>query len=117
MTRKTVILGSLILACCTAPAWAGDWPQFRGPNGSAVSDEKQLPDQWGADANVAWKAQPPGYGWSCPVVWGDKVFVTTAVSDRQRKPSGGFGGGFGGPGGRGGPGGGFGGGRAAERCL
>src|SRR5262249_12409842 len=52
----------------------------------------------------------PGYGWSCPIVWGDKVFVTTAVSDKQKKPSGGFGGGFGGGGGGGfGPGGGFGG--------
>ena len=90
-----------------------DWPQFRGPNGSAVSAEKQLPDQWGADSNIAWKIQAAGYGWSCPVVWGDKVFVTTAVTDKQRKPANGFGG-FGG--GRGGPGGGFGpGGRGGRR--
>jgi outer membrane protein assembly factor BamB len=96
---------------------AEEWAQFRGPGGSATSAEKQLPSEWGADKNVAWKAKLPGYGWSCPVVWGDKVFVTTAVSDKQRKPSGGMGGG--GPGGGGfgrpgGGGGGFGGGRPPD---
>jgi outer membrane protein assembly factor BamB len=62
---------------------------------------------------VAWKAQFEGYGWSCPVVWGDKVFITTAVSEKQQKPAPGFGpggpggfgpGGFGPGGGPGGPG-------------
>ena len=91
---------------------AGEWAQFRGPGGSAVSEEKQLPAEWGADKNVAWKAKLSGYGWSCPIVWGDKVFVTTAVSDKQKKPSGGFGPGGFGPGG-GGPGG-FGGGRPPD---
>jgi outer membrane protein assembly factor BamB len=83
-------------------AHAANWPGFRGPNGSAVSDEPSLPSEWGKDKNVAWKVAIPGYGWSSPVVWGDKVFVTTAVSDKQKKPSGGFGppgGGFGPPGG------------------
>jgi hypothetical protein len=78
-----------------------DWPQFRGPNGSAVAAGEQLPVEWGANKNVAWKVKVPGYGWSCPVVSGDKVFVTTAVTDKQQKPSGGFGP----PGGPGGPGG------------
>jgi len=85
----------------------GDWPQFRGPGGSATSADP-APTEWGPDKNVAWKVKLPGYGWSCPVVSGDKVFVTTAVSDNQKKPSsGGFGpGGPGGPGGfPGGPGG------------
>ena len=76
-----------------ATAHAADWPGFRGPNGSAVAEDSQLPAEWGKDKNVAWKVALPGYGWSCPVVWGDKVFVTTAVSDKQRKPAAGFGGG------------------------
>src|SRR5262249_13248742 len=63
-----------------------------GPNGSATSSGKQLPQEWGADKNIAWKAKLPGYGWSSPIIWGDKVFVTTAVTDKQRKPSSGFGG-------------------------
>jgi outer membrane protein assembly factor BamB len=96
------------LACPSAKA-GDDWPQFRGPNGSATSPEKQVPDKWSAEKNIAWKAKLPGYGWSSPIVWGDKVFLTTAASDKQRKPAPGFGmpGEFGGgPPGGGRPGGG-----------
>lgn len=67
-----------------------DWPQFRGPNGSATSTEDNLPTRWSTTKNIAWKVKLPGYGWSCPVIWGDKVFITTAVTDKQQKPSGGF---------------------------
>jgi outer membrane protein assembly factor BamB len=94
---------ALGLCVVCLPAWAADWPQFRGPQSTGLSSEKQLPAEWGPDKNVLWKAKLPGYGWSGPIVWGDKVFVTTAVSDKQQKPSAGFGG-FG----RGGGGGGFG---------
>jgi len=86
----------------SAAARGADWPQFRGPNGCATTAETGLPAEWGADKNVAWKVSVPGYGWSSPIVWGDKVLLTTASADKQTKPSGGFGG----PGGgRGGPGG------------
>src|SRR5262245_29763084 len=107
MRAKLFIALSLFAICHAAIARGEDWPQFRGPNGSATAGETRLPAEWGADKNVAWKVKLPGYGWSQPIVWGDKVFVTTAVSDKQQKPSGGFG--FGG--GPGGPGGGPGGGR------
>jgi outer membrane protein assembly factor BamB len=92
----------LVLGYLSSVGWAADWTQFRGPNGSATSTEKQLPTEWDADKNIAWKAQIPGYAWSQPIVVGDKVFVTTAVADKQTKPSGGM---------RGGGGGGFGGNR------
>ncbi|HEV3142395.1 MAG TPA: PQQ-binding-like beta-propeller repeat protein [Gemmataceae bacterium] len=97
----------------TGLASAADWPQFRGPNSTGVSAEARLPDEWSAAKNIAWKAKIPGYGWSAPIVWGDKLFVTSAVSDKQKKPASGFGGpgGFGPPGGAppgGPPGGGFG---------
>jgi outer membrane protein assembly factor BamB len=69
---------------------AGNWPQFRGPSGAGLSTETGVPAGWATHQNVAWTAKVPGYGWSSPVVWGDKVFVTTAVSDKQRKPSVGF---------------------------
>jgi outer membrane protein assembly factor BamB len=100
-TRLVIALGLSTLGLAAVGRGA-DWPQFRGPNGSATATETGLPAEWGADKNVAWKAKLPGYGWSSPIIWGDKVFVTTAVSDKQSKPSGGFGGrggGFGGPGG------------------
>lgn len=89
-------LAALALAATATAATAGDWLQFRGPNGSGVSTEKNLPSEWSADKNVAWKAKVPGVAWSSPIIVGDKVIVTTAVADGQPKPGGGFGGGGGG---------------------
>lgn len=59
------------------------WPQFRGPNGQGRSSETNLPLTWSAAENVAWKTALPGQGWSSPIVWGDRVFVTTATEDGQ----------------------------------
>jgi len=56
------------------------WPQFRGPAGRAISTIDTLPTTWSTTMNVAWRADVPGRGWSSPIVWGDQVFVTTAVS-------------------------------------
>ena len=58
---------------------AGDWPQWRGPSGNAVSDESGLPVRWGAGENIAWKVALAGLGVSSPIVWGDKVFVTSQL--------------------------------------
>ncbi|HTU18227.1 MAG TPA: PQQ-binding-like beta-propeller repeat protein, partial [Gemmataceae bacterium] len=97
--RATLLGGLAVLAVSVPVVGRGDeWPQFRGPNGSATSAEKKLPAQWGTEKNIAWKTKLPGYGWSSPIVWGDKVFLTSAVSDKQRKPAPGFGGGGGRPG-------------------
>lgn len=52
-----------------------DWPQFRGPNGQGITDTS-VPTEWSAEKNLAWKAELPGEGSSCPIVWGDAVFVT-----------------------------------------
>jgi outer membrane protein assembly factor BamB len=87
MTVGRPALALLVIGCTAAANSAGDWPQFRGPNGSAVSTDTNLPVEWGADKNVAWKVKVPGYGWSSPVVWGDRVFLTTAIADKQDKPA------------------------------
>jgi len=61
-----------------------DWPQFRGPGGTGVVTGKTLPpDTWSAKENVAWKYEVPGHGWSCPIVVGGKVFVTSCVTDAK----------------------------------
>ncbi|MFO0899994.1 MAG: PQQ-binding-like beta-propeller repeat protein [Pirellulales bacterium] len=60
-------------------AWADSWPAFRGADGSGVSTSEQLPLEWSAEQNVAWKTPIDGRGWSCPIVWEGKVFLTTAV--------------------------------------
>lgn len=93
-TRFWVLL-SVCAACLPAVGRGGDWPQFRGPGGTGLTTETQLPVEWGADKNVRWKVKLPGTGWSSPIVWGDKIFVTTAITDNQPRPRPGFGGGFG----------------------
>jgi hypothetical protein len=56
------------------------WPQFRGPGSLGVAEPSRTPERWSTTENVAWAADVPGRGWSSPVVWGDRVFVTTAIS-------------------------------------
>ena len=65
-------------------AASDNWPQFRGPEGTAVvADDPALPETWSATENVAWKTPIPGLGWSSPIVWGDRVFVTSVVADED----------------------------------
>ncbi len=56
------------------------WPQFRGPLALGVSDNADLPDNWSDTKNVLWRRGVPGRGWSSPVVWGDRLFITTVVN-------------------------------------
>src|SRR4028119_723464 len=60
------------------------WPSFRGQQAAGVSDGQALPERWdGArGTNVKWKTRIPGLSHSSPIVWGGRVFVTTAVSSR-----------------------------------
>ena len=57
---------------------AENWPGFRGPTGQGHSTETGLPLKWSATNHVAWKTAIPGQGWSSPIVWGGRVFLTTA---------------------------------------
>ncbi|MSR51732.1 MAG: hypothetical protein EXS09_00390 [Gemmataceae bacterium] len=66
-----LVLGSFVTA--------GDWPQFRGPGASGIGEEKGLPKSWGATENVKWKTDLPGRSAASPVVFGKKVFVTSAT--------------------------------------
>ena len=107
MSKESVWASCLTLGLIATPAWAENWTQFRGPKGDSLAKESQLPKEWGQDKNIQWRMEIPGVAWSSPVIWGDKVFVTTAVMEKQTKPKPGFGFGGGMPGGfrRGGPGG------------
>lgn len=71
--------------CLLAFAGVGspaDWPQFRGPSSLGVGDGAQTPVKWDAakGTNILWTAEVPGLSVSSPVVWGDRVYVTTAIS-------------------------------------
>jgi outer membrane protein assembly factor BamB len=58
---------------------AENWPEFRGPERQGNSAEKNLPLKWNQKENIRWKAAIPGDSWSTPIVWGDRVFLTTAT--------------------------------------
>lgn len=69
------------------------WAQWRGPLGTGVSPTANPPLEWSETSNVRWKVEIPGRGSASPVVWGDKVFVLTAVpagveGDAQHAPRG-----------------------------
>lgn len=67
----------LLLCLISVP----DWPQFRGPGGQGVSDERNLPLTWSETKNVRWKVAIPGRGWSSPVIQGDRIWLTTATEE------------------------------------
>ncbi len=62
-----------------APATSQDWPEFRGPQGNGNSSVRNVPLQWAADQNIAWKVAVPGSGWSSPVLFQGKIFLTSAI--------------------------------------
>ena len=77
--RAAVALCGVALGIAVASA-DDEWPRFRGSNGGVAADHPSLPDQWGPAQNIVWKIDVPGRSWSSPVIWGDHVFVTTAIN-------------------------------------
>ena len=59
-----------------------NWPRFRGADATGVvADDPRLPDTWSPEKNIRWRANIPGWSWSSPVVWGNRVFVSSCHSD------------------------------------
>lgn len=79
---------SAVLLCVWLPsrAVAENWPEFRGPSGQGISSETGLPAEWAEDRNVAWKVETPP-GWSSPVYWEGRVFLTAAMPVEDGKPN------------------------------
>ena len=67
-----------------AAASKGSWPSFRGLNASGIADGQNLPDSWDVKtgANILWRTPIAGLAHSSPVVWGDRIYVTSAVTSR-----------------------------------
>ena len=80
MRGTRLAAATLLLLAPAAASAAGEWPQFRGREAGVAPDHPDLPDRWSATENVVWTVDLPGLGWSSPIVWGDHVLVTTAVS-------------------------------------
>ena len=81
--KKDVGLWAVLLAVIGAhDAAAQNWPSFRGTRAGGVADGQNLPAAWDATegTSIKWKTSIPGLAHSSPVVWGDRLYVTTAVS-------------------------------------
>ena len=77
---RHLFLALLLSLIASITAVALNWAQFRGPRARGIGESQDLPDTWSATENVAWKADIPGRGWSSPIVWGNKVFLTTVIN-------------------------------------
>jgi outer membrane protein assembly factor BamB len=83
---KRLTSSFILLAVIAGVAYGQNWPQFRGPGATGVTEGPAKPVKWDASTslNVRWKTPIPGLSHSSPVVWGDKIFVTTAVSSAAK---------------------------------
>ena len=77
-----IVAASFALSIVAAGS-AANWPQWRGPDGSGISTEKNLPTEWSPTKNIKWKTPIEGRSHSSPIVWDNKIFVTTAVEGAE----------------------------------
>jgi outer membrane protein assembly factor BamB len=84
---RRFLLLSVFLTVANSVALAQNWPQFRGPLATGVVEGQSTPTTWDASKaqNLRWKTEIPGLSHSSPVVWGDKIFVVTAVSSNAKE--------------------------------
>lgn len=74
----------LVVAGSISQSAEGDWPNWRGPNGDGHSSEKNVLTKWSAD-DITWKLDLPGEGQSSPTIWGDRIFLTTALDKGAKR--------------------------------
>jgi len=75
----SVVLSFIVLLSCETLALAGDWPQWRGPDGNGVAPAGSPPLVWSETENVRWKVAVPGAGLASPIVFGDRVYLLSAI--------------------------------------
>src|SRR6266446_5428257 len=97
--QATILMLRSLLPCAFIAAgslvWAADpqrsdlsstdWPHWRGPHADNVADDRNLPVRWSQTENVRWSVKLPGWGTSSPVVFGNRVFVTSQADDGGKK--------------------------------
>lgn len=83
LVRFTLLVGLTVLLPVSFSR-AENWPQWRGPRGDGTSVEKNLPLNWSATENIAWKTAIPGRGYSSPVIWDDRVYLTTCLEEEHK---------------------------------
>jgi outer membrane protein assembly factor BamB len=82
---RTIAVASTLFFAMT-PLNAENWPHWRGPLATGVTSEASLPERWSDTENIAWKTPLRGLGISSPIVWGDRVFITSQIGRGARRP-------------------------------
>jgi outer membrane protein assembly factor BamB len=78
-TGSVLLAISLTIAVGGVHGQASNWPQWRGPAGAGISNEVGLPSEWSDTKNVRWKTAIPGRGHSSPIVWNNRIFLTSSI--------------------------------------
>jgi outer membrane protein assembly factor BamB len=86
LMKRLILFSLFFVAVVAVRVPAQNWPQFRGPGAAGVAETVGAPVKWDAvkSANMRWKTEIPGLGHSSPVAWGNKIFITTAVSSNPK---------------------------------
>ena len=78
-------LSFCLIAFISNNLFAQSWSQFRGDAANPVAEKTSIPDRWSTTENVEWATEVAGRGWSSPIVVGDRIFITAAVTDGESK--------------------------------
>ncbi len=84
ITFTLIAVAALGVSCRSIPtvnSFGESWPRFRGPNGQGHSTATGVPLNWSTHSNIAWKTEIPGEGWSSPIVWDGRIFLTSAMQN------------------------------------
>lgn len=79
--HRLILFSALFICLLSAPLYSENWPQWRGPHGDSTSTAKTIPLEWSKTKNVAWRVELPGPAGATPVVWGERIFLTTVEGE------------------------------------
>ena len=83
-TSRFIIVYFLLFSFGLAHAQE-NWPQWRGPNQNGISEAKNLPSNWSLTKNVVWKTKLSSWSAATPIIWGDKIFITSPSKGTPKK--------------------------------
>ena len=81
----SMLFAIAMCATLSLPSRADDWPNWRGPDGTGKSAERNLPTEWSPTKNVRWRVALPERGNSTPIVWSERIFLTQAGEKDGRR--------------------------------
>src|ERR1044072_8253059 len=84
MRSIPLALGMMIAFAAPLSGADANWPRWRGAQQDGHSDDSGLPTRW-SNTNVVWKTTLPGIGQSTPIIWGDRIFLTSALTQGQER--------------------------------